>query len=96
LHYFLTPTIKANYPDVFARLRLAYLEPWTEYASMERLLHVFDQALLPMLMQRALFYSQLPFTQQGFIWERSTVVPNQLRALLKRRDALSHSVPYNQ
>jgi hypothetical protein len=76
-------SLKAKYPDAPSRLRQAYLEPWVQYAPMDQPRQAFHHAFLPMLMQRALFYSQLPFTQQGLAWERSTVVPSQLRTPLK-------------
>lgn len=81
LSYFLPTSLKEQHPHLIQRLRTAYLEPWTAYAPMDRLLQAFEHATTPMLLHRALNYSLLDFTRRGIPWERSMVVTRHLQAL---------------
>ena len=81
LTYFLPTSLKERHSDLVLHLRAAYLEPWTIYAPMNRLLEALEHATTPMLLHRALNYFLLDFTQQGIFWERSTVVARHLQAL---------------
>ncbi len=81
LTYFLPVSLKEHHPNLVMRLRTAYLEPWTVYAPMSRLLKALEHATTPMLLHRALNYSLLDFTRRGIPWERSMVVARHLQAL---------------
>lgn len=78
---FLPASLKEHHSNLTMHLRTAYLEPWTIYAPMNRLLEALEYAKAPMRLHRALNYFLLDFTQQGISWERSTVVVICLKAL---------------
>src|SRR5262249_18516699 len=66
------------HPAAALRLRDAYLEPWTAYEPMDRLIAALALAQPLAALARALNYSQLDFTRRGIDWECSAVVPGAL------------------
>jgi hypothetical protein len=55
----------------YARLRDAYLEPWTEYASIARLRQEFERTQrLNTLYQAVRWYRELPYSEVGSPWWR--------------------------
>jgi hypothetical protein len=70
-------------PDARARLREAYLEPWTVYESMDRLIAAFELAQLLAAVHGAVFYQQfvLPHLEVREEWE--AMAPWFLKLLLR-------------
>ena len=79
-------------PDLLTRLRDAYLQPWTRYETLERLVAAYELAIPLALLQHALNLYQLEFTKTGAVlgqtgarWERFTGVPYFLKLLLEQQ-----------
>jgi hypothetical protein len=77
-------------PGLSARLRAAYLEPWTPVAPAARLLEAFEVARPLQALQYALTYRHLLAAAgpAGAVWERRTMVAVSLRRLLAQRALL--------
>ncbi len=69
-------------PDLRARLRDAYLEPWTAFAPPERLVAAFElaQALAPL--HYAVGYHRFILPRLGARWEMERMLPYFLKMLL--------------
>ena len=79
-------------PDLLTRLRDAYLQPWTRYETLERLVAAYELSKPLALLQHALNLYQLEFTKTGAVlgqtgarWERFTGVPYFLKLLLEQQ-----------
>jgi hypothetical protein len=80
-------------PNVEARLRDAYLEPWSPYGSIDRLGQAFALAQPLQSLHHALTYQHLwrllaAETSAAHTWERRGVAARSLKRLLSQRDAL--------
>jgi hypothetical protein len=77
-------------PALSARLRDAYLEPWTALARPERLIEAFALAYALQPLQYALTYRQLLAAAgpAAPIWERRTVAAASRRRLLAQQTLL--------
>ncbi|MCL1469157.1 phosphotransferase family protein [Argonema antarcticum] len=72
-------------PDVRTRLRNAYLEAWTIYEPMERLIEAFELSkTLGMLYQAITYYWIVSHLEELARWEMEVAVPLCLEKLLQR------------
>ena len=79
-------------PEIYARLRDAYLQPWAEFASVDRLVAAFELARLLQPLQYALTYWHLwqLLAHEGIHlrWERRGVAARSLKGLLGQKAVL--------
>ena len=71
-------------PDVGVRLRNAYLEPWTDYAPMDRLVSIYEQALVLAGLHHALLYHRIVLPGMEVRWEMENMVPYYLKTVLEK------------
>lgn len=72
-------------PEVKARLRDAYLEPWTIYEPRPRLVEAFELAQSLAGLYYALKYHRIILPNMEAKWEAENTLPFWLRILLQRR-----------
>jgi aminoglycoside/choline kinase family phosphotransferase len=71
-------------PDARTRLRDAYLEPWTCYAPMQRLVEIFDLAYSLGALHHAVSYYDIRLnTEEAARWELEGALPFWLKLVLK-------------
>lgn len=70
-------------PDVQARLRDAYLAPWTVYESMERLRAAFELAQHITPVHTALLYHRIILPGMEQRWEMHYMIPWFLKSLVR-------------
>jgi hypothetical protein len=72
----------ATAPDTRARLRDAYLEPWTLYAPMDQLREIYELSDLLAPLHHAVIYHQGILPWMEIKWEMERMLPFYLRKLL--------------
>lgn len=70
-------------PDIRTRLRDAYLEPWTAFASRKRLIEAFELSQPLAALHHALIYHQLVLPNMEIKWEMELMLPFYLKMLLR-------------
>ena len=95
--YFLSDTdIRLpDVPNVRERLRDAYLQLWTAYEPLPRLIEAYDLAMKLAPLHHALIYQRhiLPSMQNQ--WEMNNMIPFYLRRLIPQPSALPQSAALN-
>jgi hypothetical protein len=82
----------SHVPDARRRLRDAYLEPWTAYEPMERLIDAFELAQPLAALHHALLQHRvvLPNLEPSSRWELEGEIPWDLKFLLRHAEKLQH------
>jgi hypothetical protein len=65
------------------RLRDAYLEPWTAYASRRELLELYELAMAVSPLHHAIIYHQSILPRMAFKWEMERMLPYYLRLAVR-------------